>query len=378
MIEIELSKYSPTILENNSTICNVRKRLIHNIPEEIVRQSFINYLVTEKGYPIDRFEIEVPLSRTIKGKKGRADLLVYDYEGRVLCLIECKRPNEVITDNVFNQILRYNEILNAETLCIVAGNDILFYGFNDLGEFVLFSEIPSYKTLIEKGTIEYYEFETFDFEKFEYNDENINHLINYGVFGENTDKKYFPFLLNLYNFYLDEDDVLEFSNDKYKDIGIKNTKFGNASGGSFFGDYRSFLKKEENIIVSFSISSMTRGDGFPAFTSLMFAVEEKGHFHLSLQIKVEKHINFDNNFAIITHDGTITVGKLGSAKRSELINFVEEHKPELLKNGSIYLGKFDLKQEINKNSEDIKQFVENCIEYSIIRDEFRRYKKGCR
>ena len=377
MIEIELNKYSPELLENNSTLCNIRKRLIHNIPEEIVRQSFINYLVYEKGYPIDRFEIEVPLSRKVNGTKGRADLLVYDYDGRVLCLIECKRPNEVITDDVFNQILRYNDILNAETLCIVAGNEILFYGFNDLNELVLFSEIPSYKTLIEKGTIEYYEYEPLIFEKIESNDENINLLIDYGVFGENTDKKYFPFLINLYNFYLDDNKV-KFPNDKYLDIGIKNTKFGNASGGSFFGDYRSFLKKDENIVVSFSISSMTRGEGYPVFTSLMFAVEEKGHVHLSLQIKVEKNITFDENFVVITHDGTITVGKLGAAKRSDLLNFVKEHKPNLIKNGLIYLGKFDSNQEINHNSNEIRQFIENCIEYSIVRDEFRKYKKGCR
>lgn len=378
MIEIDFEKYEPKVYENNSILCAVRKRLIHKIPEELTRQSFINYLIKEKGYPNDRFEIEFPLSRIVRGKKGRADILVYDYQGNVLCLIECKNRNETITDNVIDQILRYNEVINAESLCIVAGNEFFFCGYNEKNEFIQFAEIPTFKTLMEGGTIEYYNYEPIDFEKFQINEKSFNYLIDYGIFGENTEDKYFPFLLNLYNFYLDENDKIKFENDEYIDIGIKNTKYGNASGGNFFGDYRAFLKPNTNTIVSFSISSMTRGENFPVYTSLMFAVEEKGHFHLSLELNVEKNIEIIDNSAIITHDGKITVGKLGASKRSELIEFVENENPNLIKNGKIYLGKFNFENEIIGNMQETMIFVENCIEYAIIRDKYRIQKKGYR
>lgn len=378
MIEIELEKYEPEKFENNSILCNVRKRLIHKTPEEITRQSFVKFLIQEKGYPSDRFEIEVPLSRKVKGAKGRADILVYDYQGNVLCLIECKKPNELITDIVIDQILRYNEVINAESLCVIAGNEVFFCGYNDKSEFIQFAEIPSFKTLMEGGTVEYFNYEPFEFQKFEINTENIKYIIDCGIFGENTSDKYFHFLLNLYNFYIDEEDKIIFEDKKYLDVGIKNTKYGNASGGNFFGDYRSFLKTETNTIVSFAISSMTRGENYPVFTSLMFAVEEKGHFHLSLELSVEKNIEIINNLVTITHDGKITVGKLGASKKSELIEFVQNENPELIKNGKVYLGQFNLENEIIANSEQTKSFVKNCIEYAIIRDKFRLYKKGYR
>ena len=241
------------------------------------------------------------------------------------------------------------------------------------------SEFPSFKTLIENGQVEYFlpEFEKYEKIKFiEPIDKDIvNEFYDLGIFGENTEKIYLPFLINLYNFYQDKQDkVIGIEN--VEDIGIKVTKYGNASGGGFFGNYRAFLNYNYNSVVSFAISSMTRGENFPVHTSLMFAVDMKGKFHLSLELRVDKHIKFHKNKIEITHDGTITIGKLGAAKRKDLIEFIEIRKPNLIQNGKIFLGLFEVDKEIKATDNETIEFIKNCIEYAIIRDEFRENKKA--
>jgi hypothetical protein len=128
MFEIDLKAYQATQKVGNSFLCNVRKRLIYATPEEKVRQTLINYLVTGKGYPIRNISIEIPLTYfpNGKGKKGRADIVIFDDEENVLCLIECKEPNEYLSDSVLDQLLRYDEVINSENLCIAIGNRFHF------------------------------------------------------------------------------------------------------------------------------------------------------------------------------------------------------------------------------------------------------------
>lgn len=95
MFKIDLQKHKPTKKFDNNYLCYVRKRLITATPEEEVRQSVINFLTNEKGYPIRNISVEVPMTHFLKGAKGRADIVITDNEQNVICLIECKEPNEV-------------------------------------------------------------------------------------------------------------------------------------------------------------------------------------------------------------------------------------------------------------------------------------------
>lgn len=378
MFKINLDKHKPLRKIDNNYLCNVRKRLIVATPEEEVRQSVINFLVTEKGFPIENIDIEVPMTHFKKGAKGRADILISDDDGNIICLIECKEPREFLTDRVEEQILKYDNVVNAQSTCIIIGDTFIFKAFlgNDTERKVL-TDFPTFKTLMEEGQVEYFLPEEEVFEKFPFNQENIDLLYDIGVIGRNTNKKYLPFLFNLYFFYNDENDKVITKNN-IEDIGIKITKYGNASGGQFYGRYRAFLDHETKSIVSFSISSMTRGEGYPVNTSLMFAVDIRGNFHLSLELNVEKHINITNDIADITHDGTITIGKMGAAKRSDLIDFVRKHKPDLIKDNKIFLGRFIASKEITAANPATQDFIKNCIDYAIIRDKFRDDRKGSR
>lgn len=93
----KISKYQPKKKYqsdgNNKVICCVRKRLIKSNPEEDFRQAFIAYLIQEKGYPINRIEIEHSLAKIEKGDKRRADIVVYDCDDKAnaILVIECKK-----------------------------------------------------------------------------------------------------------------------------------------------------------------------------------------------------------------------------------------------------------------------------------------------
>lgn len=374
MFEVDLQKYQPVSRPNNTVLCAVRKRLIHKTPEEVIRQSVIQYLIAEKGYPIENIDVETPLSRKNKNVKGRADIIIYDFEGNALCVIECKEPNEVLTDRVIDQLLNYDEVFDAYLLCVVIGNS--FYPIakdENFDEPIVCVQFPDFNTLFHEGEIKGFLPEIVSFEKYDLSDKTADLFIESGIFGKETGNKFYPFLINLYNFYIDESDKLDL--DGYEDVGVKYQKYGNAGGGSFAGEYRAFLEENSQAIVSFSISSMTSGESKPVHTSLLFAVDIKGYFHLSLELRVDKHIEISDNLAKITHDGTITIGKLGAAKRTDLIDFIKTKNPELIRNGRIYLGAFDLNSEITSSQQSTKEFVKNSVSYALLRDEFRVLKK---
>jgi hypothetical protein len=102
-----------------------------------------------------------------KGAKRRADILIKDNDDHVICLIEFKGPNKVLTDNIFDQLLRHDEIVKAETFCIVIGSCFYFYAFvGENKQLKLLSDFPTFKTLMEEGQVNYLLPEEVEFEKY--------------------------------------------------------------------------------------------------------------------------------------------------------------------------------------------------------------------
>ena len=97
----------------------IRKKFVALTPEEWVRQHFVNYLVTGKGYPAGLLanEVTVKLNATSK----RCDTVVYDRYLSPLAIVEYKAPHIEITHNVFNQIVRYNMVLHVRYLIVSNG-----------------------------------------------------------------------------------------------------------------------------------------------------------------------------------------------------------------------------------------------------------------
>lgn len=97
----------------------IRKKYLVLTPEEWVRQNFIQYLINEKQFPKSLIAIEAGLK--YNQLKKRLDVLVYNKEGAPHLIIECKAPEVKITQDVFDQVARYNFIFKAKYLVVTNG-----------------------------------------------------------------------------------------------------------------------------------------------------------------------------------------------------------------------------------------------------------------
>ncbi|MAP54664.1 type I restriction enzyme HsdR N-terminal domain-containing protein [Altibacter sp.] len=97
----------------------IRKKFVVLTPEEWVRQHVVRYLLSEKKYPASHINVEkqLKLNDTIK----RYDIVVFKPDGSIHLIVECKAPTVAITQETFDQIARYNLVLEAEFLLVTNG-----------------------------------------------------------------------------------------------------------------------------------------------------------------------------------------------------------------------------------------------------------------
>src|SRR5690554_4551791 len=119
MQELNFPKYSFRLKnsENKSAIFDdIRKKFVILTPEEWVRQHVVRYLLKEKNYPVSLTNVEkvIKVNNLIK----RYDIVIYNSDGSIFLLVECKAPHIKITQETFDQIARYNLALKAEYLML--------------------------------------------------------------------------------------------------------------------------------------------------------------------------------------------------------------------------------------------------------------------
>ena len=106
--------------ENNTRIFDIiRKKFVILSPEEWVRQHALHWLINKKNYPNSLINVEKQL--IINGMRKRYDIVVYKSDGSIALLIECKSPGIPITQEVFDQIARYNLQAKADYLMVTNG-----------------------------------------------------------------------------------------------------------------------------------------------------------------------------------------------------------------------------------------------------------------
>lgn len=124
----------------------LRKKEVALTPEEKVRQSFIVYLRDSLGVPTSLMNSEVFLK--YGQKPFRADILVFNRKGEPLMLVECKRPDVLIDEQVLRQALNYHAVLNISFLVLTNGKTTYLYGRNKGGEFESLSSFPKYEEML--------------------------------------------------------------------------------------------------------------------------------------------------------------------------------------------------------------------------------------
>ena len=121
----------------------LRKKYVALTPEEYVRQHLINDLHYPVGLTAN--EVTIKLNDTTK----RCDTVVWNKTGRPVMIVEYKAPAIAITQEVFDQIVRYNMVLHADY--IVVSNGLQHFCCrldytNNTYQFI--PQIPDYNALI--------------------------------------------------------------------------------------------------------------------------------------------------------------------------------------------------------------------------------------
>jgi len=98
---------------------DIRKKFVVLQPEEWVRQHCVAYLIQNKNYPQSLINVEKELK--INNLKKRYDIVVFNPNGSIHLMVECKAPTININQETFNQIALYNLKLNATYLMVTNG-----------------------------------------------------------------------------------------------------------------------------------------------------------------------------------------------------------------------------------------------------------------
>lgn len=119
----------------------LRKKEVALTPEEQVRQWCIGVLAKDMEVPMHMMMSEVGFR--LGGKQFRADIIVYDRSARPLIVVECKRPDVELTQEVLDQAIRYNMVLDVKLMIITNGTRTVMCRRTDEG-YRFISDVPKY------------------------------------------------------------------------------------------------------------------------------------------------------------------------------------------------------------------------------------------
>lgn len=149
MQPLNLPTYNPRLSKGKGNMLifdPLRQKYVALTPEEWVRQHFVNFLISELRYPAARIANEVALN--VNGTAKRCDTVVYDKYLNAIAIVEYKAPQVKITQQVFEQISRYNSALRVPYL--IVSNGLSHYcckiDYNML-QFQFLKNIPRYEEI---------------------------------------------------------------------------------------------------------------------------------------------------------------------------------------------------------------------------------------
>ena len=388
---IKLEKFGR---DGDSIYDPIRSFLLAATPEECVRPKTIVYLQRDLGIPINRIFVEESMAHTKKGARGRADIVVYrdDECTDVLMIIECKAPHiNVLGDEVFKQACGYREILNADYIMLINGIEAIVYIYNE-GEYFEVKDTPFFEELLKSkiSIVETEEFEEFRYEEL-MSDEFKEAFAENGDISEYTPQYIKGFALNLINLII----YTEINNSKFlekievsEDCRVSMPHFGNSGGGNYQVWSHMFIAKDylnRDQVLGISICATAHTENDPHWgnrtgtTQLNVSITNKESRHHSLQLNLDRACRYNplSNIVDVTHNGSLTSGKGGAAKRADVIAYIKERAPELVHGDEIYLGRLNNSRLLEWKDPNVQSFIRNLLRYAVLRDGFRaEYKRS--
>lgn len=123
---------------------SVRNKWIALTPEEWVRQHVMMWLREEKNYPGSLMAVEKQIK--VNGLTRRCDVICYDTKMQPLVIVECKSPDVVVTQELFDQAARYNITVGAKYFLLTNGLRHFCCTMNhEKQEWNFLAELPAYR-----------------------------------------------------------------------------------------------------------------------------------------------------------------------------------------------------------------------------------------
>lgn len=333
------------------------------------------------------------MSYYVKGVVGRADIIVHAYDSENDCIypvtiIECKKEDVLLTDNVVEQAMRYCDALGGKYIVITNGIKMKMFVYQDeSNSYALLDEILPYKKMLSDD----YVIPDFKAEKLirlsmeELKDQKV--LADYNeqgkrVFGSDSSSEVRSFAINFYQALLDVEHRLPAKKFKtfeiLEDFGQRFMDYGNVGGGHYFGFYRSFLVNDrfgETQIASiciFGADSNFRDENRSSYTSLVVSIDRFKTSHNSLQYNVDTYAKVHpGSLMEFTHNG-----KIGSLKSTDVIDKVKKYGDCLIVSDTgIKLGMLHTDKLLYLDDREVSEFAYQLIEYALLREEVRRDSK---
>lgn len=398
---INLEKASlPPVYTRNGKDCYldpVRKMLIYVTPEETVRQKVISYLINSLEVPIEMIAVEEHLSHYGVQSKRRADIVIHQVDDTEevlspIAVIECKSPNVFLSERTADQMLDYANLLGCEYAVMINGFDCFSYKYKeDSDQYVQTEKLPSYSDM-SNGIYEELEIgelpQRVAFEEMEgILKESLQYKIDFDPWEYDISPQT-PFELAHAAFNLSEcllDTRIKMPTGKYgkftliEDYGVRLLTYGNSSGGTFYGPYRSFLIEYNGSteFVSFNITTYWKGTSPDKVkTCLCVAIDNEKTTHHALQLVIDDNVSVEGDTVKFYHHGKIAIGNRGSGKIDELRMFVNDLCPQIISGKRFYLGSLKNNRNWTLEDKEVINLIENLITYSLARDEYRKHIKS--
>jgi hypothetical protein len=322
-------------------------------------------------------------------------------DGHPLLVIECKEPSTPLHDGVWAQASSYAHELNCAYMALTNGLEVEAF-HRVAGVWQRLDRFPSFETMHATLAHKYRAPKSRTFPPLSIEDLEDHQFISaherrlykdwrYCVLGQDTPRDLWTPIYALYTaiFHqtntdlalpLDSDD---FHVEEY--LGLRFSEYGNYAGGKFPGLYATFRivdRSGDDQIYKLGFFSTAHTENHPAWgnrrgtSGIHVAIDDFDNTpHMSLELSLDTCLRPRAGVCEIIHDGKITIGRLGAAKRDLLIDYVADQAPHLVRGRSVVLGSFPVGETLEFI--DVRELVLNLLHYAEIRDRFRAdYKRS--
>lgn len=133
-------------MANSQLYCPFRRKYVAATPEEAVRQTFLQALVQQFGYPQSLIGVEVQIA-VGAGVEKRCDAVVYSNSLQPLMLLEFKAEHVALTAEVLDQVAVYNTTVHAPYLILANGKQTVVAHIDNDKQITFLDHIPSWNQL---------------------------------------------------------------------------------------------------------------------------------------------------------------------------------------------------------------------------------------